>query len=224
MIVLRQSVKRFIFENNIKKFQTMTPLIHRRIRHFLIVGLLSVLSACSNAPAPWQTTNMTGHLPDLAFTLTDANHNKAVTAAGFHGQVVVLNFGFTHCPDVCPMSLHQLQSALSKLDEVGAKQVQVLFATVDPQRDGIAEMKAYTENFGQTIGLTGDRAGLILLARRYKVGVEFGDADEQGHYDVSHSSVTYVFDRNGAVRLLIRPDDTPEAIAIDLARLVTEGM
>jgi len=192
------------------------------IRSILTIGLLVILSSCSNEPVPWQTKNMTGYMPDLSFTLTDANHNKMVMAGDFKNQVVALNFGFTHCPDVCPMSLHQLQSALSKMDEVQAKQVQVLFATVDPQRDGIPEMKAYTENFGRTIGLAGDRASLIILAKRYKVGVEFGKVGEDGHYDVSHSSVTYVFDRNGAARLLIRPDDTPQAIADDLIRLVTE--
>ena len=132
------------------------------IRSILTIGLLVILSSCSNEPVPWQTKNMTGYMPDLSFTLTDANHNKMVMAGDFKNQVVALNFGFTHCPDVCPMSLHQLQSALSKMDEVQAKQVQVLFATVDPQRDGIPEMKAYTENFGRTIGLAGDRASLII--------------------------------------------------------------
>jgi protein SCO1/2 len=200
----------------------MPQMIQRRLCHFLILGLMSVLSACTSEPVPWQTKNMTGYMPELSFALTDANHNKIVTGKDFDGQIVALNFGFTHCPDVCPMSLHQLQSALSKMDEAQAKQVQILFATVDPQRDGVPEMKAYTENFGRTIGLTGDRAGLIILAKRYKVGVEFGKAGDDGHYDVSHSSVTYVFDRQGAVRLLIRPDDTTDAIAADLARLVAE--
>jgi protein SCO1/2 len=197
-------------------------MIRHFIRSILAIGLLVILSSCSNEPIPWQTKDMTGYMPDLSFTLTDANHNKAVTADDFKNQVVALNFGFTHCPDVCPMSLHQLQSALSKMDEAQAKQVQVLFATVDPQRDGVPEMKAYTEHFGRTIGLAGDRASLIILAKRYKVGVEFGETDEDGQYDVSHSSVTYVFDRDGAVRLLIRPDDTPEAIASDFARLAAE--
>lgn len=200
----------------------MFSLIQGFNRTFCILGLV-ILSACSSESAPWQTKNMTGYVPDLSFTLTDANHNKTITAADFKGQIVALNFGFTHCPDVCPMTLHQLQSALSKLDEEQAKQVQVLFATVDPQRDGVPEMKAYTENFPQTLGLTGDRAELILLARRYNIGVEFGKADENGHYDVSHSSLTYVFNRDGVARLLVRPDNTPEAIAADLSRLIAEG-
>lgn len=201
----------------------MFSMIQRSSRYFFMLGLV-VLSACTNEPAPWQTKDMTGYLPDLSFTLTEANHNKIVTAEDFHGQIVALNFGFTHCPDVCPMSLHKMESALSKLDEKEAKQVQVLFVTVDPKRDGLAEMKTYTEAFGTTLGLTGDPTVLSQLAKQYMVSVGYGQADENGQYDVSHSIVTYVFDRDGSARLLIRPDNTVDGIAADLSRLISEGV
>ena len=189
---------------------------------FFILSLVLLLTACGQDPAPWQTKDMTGYMPNLSFTLTDANHNKTVSAEDLQGKFVALNFGFTHCPDVCPMALHQMQSALSKLTESELGQVQVLFATVDPKRDGVAEMKAYAESFGDTIGLTGDEATLAALAKQYKVSVGFGKPNEQGHYDVSHSIVTYVFDRQGAARLLVRPDNTPDGIASDLSRLIAE--
>lgn len=201
----------------------MFSMIHRLNRYSFMLALI-VLTACTTEPTPWQTKNMTGYLPDLSFTLTDANHNKIVTAEDFHGQIVALNFGFTHCPDVCPMSLHKMQSALSKLDKTEAQQVQVLFVTVDPKRDGPAEMKTYTKAFGRTLGLTGDPTVLSKLAKQYMVSVGYGQADDSGRYDVSHSIVTYVFDRNGSARLLIRPDNTVDGIAADLSRLISEGV
>lgn len=199
----------------------MFSMIQRISRALFILGCLA-LSGCTSEPAPWQTSNMRGYVPELAFSLTDADRNITVTGDDFKDQVVALNFGFTHCPDVCPMSLHQMQSAISKLDTQAAKQVQVLFVTVDPKRDDIVAMKKYTDNFDKVIGLTGDKATLMQLAKHYKVGVQYGEADEKGHYDVSHSSVTYVFDRQGIARLLVRPDDSIDSIASDLARLLAE--
>lgn len=193
------------------------------IQSWSVVFAVLMLSACSSEQVPWQTSHMPGYLPKLSFTLTDVNHNKTVTGDDFEGQVVALNFGFTHCPDVCPMALYQMQSALSKMDESAAKQVQVLFATVDPNRDSAEVLKSYTERFGATIGLTGEQAALDQLVSRYKVSVGFGDVAEDGQYDVSHGSQTYVFDRKGKARLLIRPDDTAGAIAGDLARLLSEN-
>jgi protein SCO1/2 len=167
--------------------------------------------------------DVSGFRPNLSFTLTEANHNKVVQAEDFHGQVVVLNFGFIHCPDVCPMSLHQMQNALLKLGE-RALQVKVLFVSVDPERDSLAVLKRYTNNFGpQTIGLRGEEAEVTTLTQRYKVSYGAEEAEEDGNYDVYHSSGMYVFDRKGIARLLIRPDDSIDAIASDLKRLLVES-
>ena len=196
-------------------------MIYRLIRSIFALALLSVLSAC-NSETPWATMDVSGFRPNLSFTLTEANHNQIVKAEDFHGQLVVLNFGFTHCPDVCPLSLHQMQNSLLKLSE-SASQVKVLFVSVDPERDSLEVLKLYTKNFGpQTIGLRGDEAAETTLTQMYKVSYGAEEAAADGNYDVYHSSGMYVFDRKGVARLLIRPDDSTEAIASDLQRLLAE--
>jgi protein SCO1/2 len=199
----------------------MYQMIYPPVRSILALALLLVLSAC-NSETPWSTKDITGFRPDLSFILTDANHNKPVQAEDFHGQLVVLNFGFTHCPDVCPLSLHQMQNALLKLGD-SASQVKVLFVSVDPERDSLEALKLYTKNFGpQTIGLRGNEAAVTKLTQMYKISYGAEEAEVDGNYDVYHSSGMYVFDRNGVARLLVRPDDSVDAIANDLQRLLAE--
>ena len=193
----------------------------RLIGNSIVLGLVLLLTACQGEQ-PWRTSNITGAMPNLSFSLIDANHNKPVTAEEYQGKVVMLFFGFTHCPDVCPTTLLQLQKALSMMGEQ-AKQVQVLFVTVDPERDGQQALKHYTENFGsQVIGLYGDVEQLEKLAKTYGVSHERQQADTGDNYDISHGSVVYVFDYTGAIRLLVRGNDPVEAIASDLKRLVAE--
>ncbi len=193
----------------------------RPIRNSIVLGLVLLLAACQGEQ-PWMTSNITGAMPDLSFSLTDANHNKPVTAEEYQGKVVMLFFGFTHCPNVCPTTLLQLQKALSMMGEQ-AKQVQVLFVTVDPERDSQQALKRYTENFGsQTIGLYGDAEQLEQLAKTYGVSKERQQVDTGGNYDISHGSAVYVFDHTGTIRLLVRANDPVEAIASDLKRLVAE--
>jgi protein SCO1/2 len=197
-------------------------MIYRLIRSIFALALLLLLSAC-NSDTPWATMDVTGFRPNLSFTLTEANHNKTVKAEDFHGQLVVLNFGFTHCPDVCPVSLHQMRNALLKLGD-SASQVRVLFVSVDPERDSLEALKLYTKNFGpQTIGLRGNEAAVTKLTQMYKVSYGADKAEADGNYDVYHSSGMYVFDRKGVARLLIRPDDSVDAIANDLQRLLAES-
>lgn len=198
-------------------------MIYHPLRRIFALVLLLLLSACQSEPPVWGTMDITGFRPGLSFNLTDVNHDKIVQAESFHGQLVVLNFGFTHCPDVCPMSLHQMQSALSKLGDK-AKQVQILFVSVDPKRDSVEVLKRYTENFGpQTIGLRGEETAVTKLTQMYKVSYGADKPEADGDYDVYHSSGMYVFDRKGVARLLVRPDDSAEAIASDLMRLLAES-
>ena len=184
-------------------------------------AFLLLLSACQ-AEQPWATSHVPGAMPNLSFNLTEANQNKAVTAEDYHGKVVMLFFGFTNCPGVCPTTLLHLQKGLSILAEK-AEHVQVLFVTVDPERDGLQEIKQYTENFGpQTVGLTGDKTALAQLTKTYGVSHENQQADTDGNYDIAHGSTVYVFDREGAIRLLVRTSDSIDAVASDLQRLLDE--
>jgi len=191
---------------------------------YILFGVMLFLAACQSEPPPWHTVNITGYRPNLTFTLTDANHDKIVEADDFLGRVVVLSFGFTHCPDVCPMSLHQMQSAVSLLGD-DANQVQILFVSVDPERDSVDALKQYTENFGdRVLGLRGKDEAVNKLTKMYKISYGAEEPTTDGQYDVYHSQAVYVFDQKGIARLLIRPDDKVEDIAIDLQRLLTESV
>lgn len=187
----------------------------------IIFGLLLLLSACDSGP-PWATKDISGLMPQLAFTLTEANRDIDVHAQEYRGQVVLLFFGYTHCPDVCPLTLSRIKSALARLGDQ-AQQVRVLFVTVDPNRDSLQELKHYTAFFGpQFVGLRGSQAALRELTKKYRVTYGYDKPDAQGNYNVSHSSAVYIFDRKGEARLLVRSDDSVSAISSDLKRLLAE--
>jgi len=187
----------------------------------LLLGLLGLV-ACHSAE-PWATKNISGLMPRLAFHMTEANRDAPVDAGDFRGKLVLIYFGYTHCPDVCPLTLQRLKHAIAALGD-GANQLRVLFVTVDPRRDSLAVLKRYTEFFGpQVLGLRGDQDELRRLTKMYRVTYGYDKPDAKGNYEVSHSSAVYVFDRSGEARLLIRPDDTVKAIATDLRRLVAES-
>jgi len=187
----------------------------------IFVLLVLALGACHDGP-PWATKNITGLMPRLGFHLTEASQGAPVEARDFHGKVVLMFFGYTHCPDVCPLTLGRMKTAIAKLGDA-AGQVRVLFVTVDPARDSLQVLKRYTAFFGpQVLGLRGDPAALRKLTKMYRVTYGYDKPDAKGNYNVSHSSAVYVFDREGEARLLIRPQDSVQAISADLKRLIGE--
>jgi len=171
----------------------------------------------------WQTKDISGLMPPLAFELVDENGNT-VNAERFLGKSTLLFFGFTHCPDVCPTTLARLDAATQRMDEAARDDIQVLFVSVDPRRDNPETLRTYTDAFGpQFIGLTGDKEALDELTRRYRVTYGYGEEDSNGNYDVSHSSAVFAFDDQGEARLLIRDSDPMEAMVADLERLAGDA-
>lgn len=186
-----------------------------------ILLCILLLSGCDSGP-PWATKNITGLMPPLKFTLTEANRDIPVQAKDYRGRILLVFFGYTHCPDVCPLTLSRIKSALAKLGEE-AEQVRVLFVSVDPARDTLPELKRYVEFFGpQVIGMSGTQESLRALTKRYRVTYGYDKPDARGNYNVSHSSAIYVFDRKGEARLIIRPQDSITAITADLQRLLAK--
>lgn len=186
-----------------------------------LLGLVLLVSAC-HRNSPWATKDVSGLMPSLAFDLTESEREAPVHATDYRGWIKLLYFGYTHCPDVCPMTLQRLQNAVAELGEQ-AKQVRILFVTVDPQRDSVHELGQYVRYFGpQVVGLWGSQAAVRALTKSYRVSYGYGKPDAKGNYTVSHSSAVYVFDRDGEVRLLVRPTDTVPAITHDLKRLLAE--
>lgn len=179
------------------------------------------LAACSHDEPPWQLTNVTGHLPDLAFSLTGED-GKPIDASAFKGRTTLVYFGYTHCPDVCPETMARLMQVLAKLGSEEAQQVRILFVSVDPARDTPAAMHAYVDAFDaeHARGLTGTERQIESLAKRYRVAYQMEKRDPNGSYEVTHSSAVYVFDRDGRARLLATSSDSADAIAHDLRRIV----
>ncbi|HET7649698.1 MAG TPA: SCO family protein [Gammaproteobacteria bacterium] len=192
----------------------------RTLALFALLALLS-LAGCGHSSRPWGLPDITGHMPDLKFTLTDDN-GQQVNQAAFAGKVDLLYFGYTHCPDVCPTTLADLGKVLRQLGPAAA-QVRVLFVSVDPARDTPAVLKSYVNAFGPWfVGLSGSQAQLQALTKRYRVAYRLGKPDAQGNYTVYHSSAVFIFDRQGKARLLTDLDDKPDVIATDLKRLLQE--
>lgn len=191
-------------------------------RTLAIVSLLiagCALTACSGS-AQFNGYDLTGVMPDLRYTLTDEN-GTTVTAAKHAGKVRAVFFGYTHCPDICPITLSRLKAALQLLSPAQRDQMRVLFISVDPKRDSPKRLRAYTARFGpRFIGLTGTQAQLKALAKRYRVTYSYGEPNEMGFYIVSHSTGVYVFGPDGDLHLLLSQALSAEQIAADLKTLL----
>jgi protein SCO1/2 len=163
--------------------------------------LASLLAGCERTPSPpaFKLTDITGAPFGRELDLTDHN-GKARTLADFRGKVVTIFFGFTHCPDVCPTTLAEMAAVMRELGPDGQK-VQVLFITVDPERDTPQVLRQYVPSFHPDfLGLYGDADALERTAREFKI-VYQKQALPGGGYSVDHSAGTYIFDTEGRLRL-----------------------
>jgi protein SCO1 len=153
------------------------------------------------------------------FTL-DGSHGKALELSKFRGKVVVLGFGFTHCPDVCPTTLAVLAQARKKLGAL-AEDVQVIYITVDPERDNPEQMRRYLATFDSTfLGGTGSAERLAAIRKGYGIAADkkvYGNS-----YSVAHSSYTYFIDREGRLRALMPYGRTPDDYAHDVRILLKQ--
>ncbi|SAL31387.1 electron transport protein SCO1/SenC [Caballeronia sordidicola] len=181
----------------------------------------AALAACSHPDTtPWKLTDVSGHLPDLDFHLTD-DTGKPATGQSFAGKTTIVYFGYTHCPDVCPETMARLMQVLQKLGP-DAKNTRIAFITVDPARDTAAALHEYVRAFDaeHAIGLTGTDGEIEGLAKRYRVAYQMEKRDPSGAYDVTHSSAVYIFDTHGHARLLATEIDSIDNIASDLRRVI----
>ena len=174
------------------------------------------LAACGG-DKPWHATNITGGMPRLEFRMTRANDGKSVTAEDFRGKIVIVYFGYTHCPDVCPATLANLTDMLMRLGKQ-ADQVRILFVTVDPERDTPGILKSYAEAFApQIVGLSGGPNDLARLARIYRVAYSVTTTPS---YEVMHSNAVFIFDRDGRARLVTTSTTDTAGLAEDVERLL----
>lgn len=197
----------------------MTRVITRIAVAAAAVSLLLV--AYSPATPAFKATDITGGRMGGGFTLSD--HNGSVRRlTDFRGKLVVVFFGYTSCPDVCPTTLSTLAEAVKKLGP-DADQVQVLMITVDPARDTRQVMAQYVTSFdSRFIGLIPSEDALRQLAGEFKVFINRNKPDANGFCTVDHSTGSFVFDGSGRIRLLVPHDFSSEDWAADLRALLRQ--
>ena len=195
----------------------------RPLALFVLLATGLVLAGCHGAaPVPFRLTNLTGHMPQLEFTLTN-DEGRTVSAADYRGKVVLLYFGYTHCPDVCPLTMAHLHVVMQRLGKL-ADGARILFVSVDPARDTPAVLHGYVNAFdAHATGLTGSPRAIEALVKRYRSAFTREPTSKDGSYEVSHSSAVYVFDREGNPRVLYTPADKQDDLVHDLHLLLNNG-
>ncbi len=194
---------------------------HRPSRRRALLVALAVAAAswgCTPNDTPsLNSLDITGANYGKDFRLTDAQGRER-TVADFRGKVVLLFFGFTQCPDVCPTALASAVEVLQTLGDDGSK-VQVLFASLDPERDTPDILQAYVSSFHPSfIGLRTDLARTAETAQQFKV--YFRKVPMGGSYTLDHSAITYVYDTAGQLRLAGRPGQPGVELAEDVRQLL----
>ncbi len=178
-----------------------------------------LLTACAPDKPQFKSVDLTGADYAQAFSLTDHN-GQLRTLKDFAGKVVVVFFGFTQCPDVCPTSMAELAQVKQLLGPDGDK-LQAIFITVDPERDTTELLKAYMGNFDPAfLALRPTLAQLPEVAKDFKVYYKKVEGKTPGSYSMDHSAGSYVFDAKGRIRLYNRYGAGAEALASDIRLLL----
>ncbi len=190
------------------------------IKLFLVAVLLIALAACSPKPE-FKNVDITGSSAfGKDFSLLDPN-GKTRTLGDFKGKVVVMFFGYTQCPDVCPTTLTEMQQVMALMGPQADK-VQVLFVTLDPERDTAAILKQYVPAFDpRFLGLRpADEAALEQVTKDFKIYYKKVPGSSPGSYTMDHTAGSYAFDPEGHLRLYIKHAQGPETLAHDLKELL----
>ena len=207
---------------------TMNDRICKRpARRLLGAALLALLLALPlggcGKKLHWDMSNVSSVLANLhLFGMISADTGRPLHASDLRGKVVVAYFGYTHCPDVCPLTMSHLARAVADLGP-DANGVRIVFISVDPDRDSLPVLKAYTHAFSpQAIGVRGTLEQVIEATKLYHVAFSYGKKDQYGNYVVNHSAAIYVFDKNGKGTLIGSDLTPPQQITHDLRQLMAQ--
>jgi protein SCO1 len=199
----------------------MTASVRKTFARLLVaLAGVALLASCNKAPE-FKNLDITGNTQfGSDFSLPDTA-GKTRTLADFKGRAVVLFFGYTHCPDVCPTTLAELSQALQQLGDDG-KRVQVLMVTVDPARDTPELLGQYVSAFNASyIGLRpADDAQLVKVAKDFRVYYAKAPGKTPGDYTMDHTAASYVFDPQGKLRLFARDGQGVQTWVHDLKLLL----
>lgn len=187
---------------------------------FAALCVILSLGACDSGGPRFKNIDITGADYAKDFSLTDPT-GKTRTLADFRGKVVIVFFGYTHCPDVCPTTLVELKQVMQKLGP-DADKVQVLFITLDPERDTAKILAQYVPAFDpRFLGLYGDAATTLKTAKDFKVFYEKRAGSAPDSYTIDHSAASFAFDPAGRLRLYVKHDQIA-ALAEDVRVLLKE--
>jgi protein SCO1/2 len=198
----------------------MTAAARRTVVRLLLALGMAILAGCDSKPA-FTNLDLTGNTQfGSDFSLPDTS-GKMHTLADYKGRAVVLFFGYTHCPDVCPTTLAELSQALQKLGDDG-KRVQVLMVTVDPARDTAPLLGQYVAAFNPSfVGLRpADDAQLVKVTKDFRVYYAKVPGKTPDDYTMDHTAASYVFDPQGRLRLFARDGQGTDSWVHDLKLLL----
>lgn len=185
-----------------------------------VVGFLVFRDAPPQSPAHQALTLLPEPRPLPSFNLID-QHGEPIDEQALSGQWHLVFFGFTHCPDICPMTLQTLAAVRGRFEGEGAGRPGVVFVSVDPARDGpdmLGDYLAYYDT--DIVGITGEEAAVAEFARAMGVAVIMGETDAHGHYSVDHTTAVFLIDPEGYLAGLFRLPHRVDAMAQDLGRLI----
>lgn len=193
-------------------FRRCIPLVY-------LLSSLLFFAACSPSAPTFKSMDISGVEWGGDFTLT-AHTGKPVKISDFSGKVVIMFFGYTHCPDVCAPTLVKMDQVMKRLGE-DAKNVQVLFITVDPVHDTVQQLSGFVPRFNPAfIGLTGSNMEIAAVARDYKVAYGANPQAQKGQILVDHSTGILVKDTKGKLRLLVKNEVPLEDLEHDVKILI----
>jgi protein SCO1 len=191
------------------------------MRGLLLLAAFAFLAACGPSRPSFQNTDVTG--AEFGRELRLADHNgKLRTFEDFRGKVVAVFFGFTHCPDVCPTTLATMKAVKEKLGADGER-LQVIFVTVDPERDTPDLLAKYVTAFDPAfLGMHGSPDTTAQTAKAFKVYYQKVPGKTPDSYTIDHTASTYLYDPQGRLRLFVRHGQSVDPIVADI-RLLLDG-
>ena len=179
---------------------------------------LGLLAGCTPAEPVFKSTDISGTSYGRTLRLTD-HHGQERTLADFKGKVVTIFFGYTQCPDVCPTALSGMSTVMQALGP-DADRVQVIFVTVDPERDTPELLAQYVPAFdARFLGLYGTAEKIAEVAKEFRVFYR-KSGDLAGHYTIDHTAGTYVFGPDGRPRLYVKHAEDPQVVVADIKALL----
>jgi len=194
----------------------------RAVLGLAALAAAAALGACGSAKPSFKSVDITGADFGRELRLTD-HAGRVRTLADFKGKVTVVFFGFTRCPDVCPTTLAELKLVKEKLGKDGER-LQVLFVTVDPERDSPELLAKYVPAFDPSfLGLYGDADATARTAKEFKVFYQKVPGSSPDNYSVDHTAASYVYDPQGRLRLLVKHGQGADALVHDIKLLLEAG-